>query len=63
MIGPAPSCLECSHYHRGTRRCDAFSLQIPGTIWLEGNPHTGPVTGDNGIQFSEGKPQGNDKRQ
>jgi hypothetical protein len=52
MTLPPPVCMNCKHY-RGARMCDAYPEKIVDLIWLEGNPHTKPVTGDHGIHFEE----------
>jgi len=52
-VGP-PACLRCQHYRSAKPvSCDAFPTRIPDVIWLEGDPHTKRVAGDNGIRFSE----------
>lgn len=53
MTVDAPACMRCRHYHRRGEpvTCDAFPSRIPDRIWLEGDPHTGPVPGDHGIRF------------
>jgi hypothetical protein len=63
MTVAQPACMTCKHYHRDDPvTCDAFPLRIPDLIWLEGDPHTGPVAGDHGIQFEKGVPKGADAR-
>lgn len=55
MVAP-PACMSCVHYDRTKPvTCTAFPDRIPDVIWLEGDPHTQPVTGDHGIRF-EAKP-------
>lgn len=52
MTVDMPACMTCIHFHReGPLSCDAFPERIPDVIWLEGNPHLTPVTGDHGIRY------------
>lgn len=52
MIGEAPVCMKCKHYHRSSGAlCNAFPEGIPDEIWYHRNPHTAPFPGDHGIQF------------
>lgn len=48
-------CMDCKHYHRAAKvpQCDAFPApgRIPDMVWVEGDPHTGPIEGDHGIRF------------
>lgn len=51
-ILPQPACMTCRHYRRHEPvTCDAFPDRIPDLVWLEGDPHTGPIPGDHGIRF------------
>jgi hypothetical protein len=50
MIGPVPACMKCVHFRKNVE-CDAFPDRIPDAIWIKGNPHTSPVSGDHGIRF------------
>lgn len=52
MTVDAPACMKCRRYRRDNPvTCDAFPARIPDRIWLEGDPHTSPIPGDNGIRF------------
>ena len=51
MIGPQPVCFACRHFDPETDTCPAFPEAIPDSIWIEGDPHTSPVDGDDGIRF------------
>jgi len=56
MIGPAPICMTCKHYHfdnYASMTCDAYPDGIPDKI-IDGKvKHNKPYNGDNGIQFEE----------
>lgn len=59
IIVEPPACLDCLHYRRDRPvTCDAFPERIPDLIWLEGDPHTGPITGDHGIRFEPAEADG-----
>ena len=54
MIGAAPVCLGCKHFHREAKEgltCDAFPEGIPDSILQGDSDHREPVEGDHGIQF------------
>jgi hypothetical protein len=42
--------MKCVHFRKNVE-CDAFPDRIPDAIWIKGNPHTSPVSGDHGIRF------------
>lgn len=44
------ACETCKRFW-GWRSCEAFPREIPDIIWREGDPHTKPVEGDNGITY------------
>lgn len=50
-----PNCLFCAHYHNNedldAPDCDAFA-EIPEAIFMGGNEHLTPVSGDHGVLFS-----------
>lgn len=52
--GPGiPPCFECEHFQGmvdNAIRCAAFPDGIPNEVF--GSPHTEPVEGDHGIQFT-----------
>jgi len=52
MIGEAPWCMTCKHYHRKEFgfKCDAFPKGIPKEIVM-GFDHRKPFEGDNGIRW------------
>lgn len=57
-----PACMTCRHYRDSKPvSCAAFPARIPDVIWLQGDPHTGPVAGDNGIRY-EPKDKDDDRR-
>ncbi len=53
----APSCLDCIHFHPGSKArirtgtCNAFPDGIPSRIASGVDPHEQPHPGDHGIQF------------
>lgn len=52
MIVAQPACIDCRHYRPDRPvTCAAFPDRIPDLVWLKGDPHTGPIPGDHGIQF------------
>lgn len=52
MTHVLPQCFSCEHFRAAERRCDAFTnTEIPDEIWFNGDPHTEPIDGDNGIRF------------
>ena len=46
------ACLECVHFHAGTRSCDAFPDGIPIRIWAGVRSHRQRVWSDHGIVYS-----------
>ena len=52
MIGPAPNCIKCRHFIKGSKpwKCLAFTQGIPLDI-IEGYDHKYAYPGDNGIRF------------
>jgi hypothetical protein len=57
MIGPAPICLNCKHFHQGGEglTCDAFPEGIPDDILTTDVEHRKPYPGDHGMQFEQAK--------
>ena len=53
MIGTAPICMFCKHFHKDSNKldCDAFPVVIPDSIIFSSVDHHNSVDGDNGIQF------------
>jgi hypothetical protein len=53
MIGPAPICLLCKHFHQGAPAltCAAYPDGIPEAILTNQVDHRQPVEGDHGIRF------------
>jgi hypothetical protein len=49
------NCWKCKHV-RADYTCAAFPKGVPAAI-SQGNPHTSPIKGDNGIQY-EPRPEG-----
>ena len=60
MIGNAPICLECKHFHRDSKRegftCDAFPDGVPEEIIMGEFDHRKPHPDDRGIQFESVSP-------
>jgi hypothetical protein len=56
MTVPPAHCIKCRHLRdTAPPTCAAFLDRIPDLIWIEGDPHTGPVAGDHGIRFEPKK--------
>lgn len=53
MIGTAPICIDCKHYHKDAEKitCDAFPKGIPDEILFGDFDHHKPHPDDNGIRF------------
>ena len=53
-IAGTPVCLSCVNYNANNFdgfTCRAFPDGVPDIILTDGNDHTEPVKGDNGIRF------------
>jgi hypothetical protein len=54
MIGPAPICMTCKHYHfdnYASMTCDAYPDGIPEKIIMNEVDHRKPYKNDNGLTY------------
>jgi len=56
IVDRLPPCASCKHFNNDNpyaETCAAFRGGIPKEILFDGNQHTEPFEGDNGIQYEE----------
>lgn len=48
-------CRACDRFAVASGTCEAFPIEIPGSMLFEGADHRVPIDGDEGIRFKQGQ--------